>query len=212
MRDKSGNMRVLPWIPTLLGVAALVVFAVVTIVRLLPGHSTPRALPPPEPPFSLPGTTSGPQLPVSLIPSSSPASASPSSARPTEAGSLSPSRTVPAVIRPPRATTAAPAAVVGKFRVIESYGDSFIGEVLVTNRTSVPQDWVVRLTYPGNLRTSWLESLPQPTLVQRGNTYTWTSSVPLAAGASGQLRFHFDRPAGASDTPDSCSANGSSCA
>ena len=207
MREKSGSMRVLPWIPTILGVVALVVFAAVTIVRLLPGNATPRTLPPPEPPFTLPGTTSGTQAPISLPPSAGP---SPASVRPTEAGVLSPSRTAPAVIRPPRATTAAPANVVGKYRVIESYGDSFIGEVLVTNRASVPQDWVVKLTYPGSLRTSWLESLPQPTRVQRGNTFTWTSSVPLAAGSSGQLRFHFDR-AGGSDTPDSCVVNGSPC-
>ncbi|MFI5894711.1 cellulose binding domain-containing protein [Actinoplanes sp. NPDC051513] len=183
-----------------MGVVALVAFTVVTIVRLLPGHATPRTLPPPEPPFTLPGTTSGVQAPISLVPSSP---ASPS-------GALTPSRTAPAVIRPPRETTAAPANVVGKYRVVESYGDSFIGEVLVTNRTSVPQNWVVKITYPGSLRTSWLESLPQPTLVQRANTFTWTSSVPLAAGSSGQLRFHFDR-AGGSDTPDSCTVNGSPC-
>jgi hypothetical protein len=201
MQEKSGNMRVLPWIPTMLGVAALVVFTAVTIVRLLPGHSTPRTLPPPEPPFTLPATTAGPQVPVSLIPSSAP----PRSATPT------PTR---AVIRPPRKTTTAPAAppkVVGKYRVVESYGDGFIGEVLLTNRTNVPQDWVVSLTYPGSLRTSWLESLPQPTLARREDTLTWTSSVSLAAKSSAQLRFHFNRPDGAADTPDSCEVNAAPC-
>jgi hypothetical protein len=220
MREKSGKLRVIPWVPALLGVVALIGFAGITIFRLTPGHSTLRTLPPPPPAFSLPGTTSGPQAPVSLIPST------PSL---TEAGapnagrsSSSPARTVPAVIKPPpgsrtsppaEATAAPPAAVTvaGRFSVLNSYDDSFIGQVLLTNRTNAPQDWVVTLTYPGNLRTSWLESLPQPTEVQRGHTFTWTSSVPLAAGSTGQLRFHFDR-AGGSDNLDSCAVNGAPCA
>ncbi|WP_433378117.1 cellulose binding domain-containing protein [Actinoplanes sp. CA-142083] len=198
-------MRVLPWIPTIVGVLALIGFTAVTIIRLTPGHSQPQTLPPPEPPFTLPGTTSGPQAPVSLVPTPpSPASTKPSTQT---------SRTIPAVIRPTPEQTEKPEqpAVTGEYSVLNSYDDSFIGQVLVINRTSEPQDWVVTLTYPGNLRTSWLESLPQPTLSRRGHTFTWTSSVPLAAGASGRLRFHFDRADG-SDTPDSCSVNGSPCA
>ena len=207
MQERSGIERVLPWLPTILGVAALVAFTIVTIVRLMPEDS--QTLPPPEPAFTLPGTTSGPQAPISLVP----ATATSPATDPTSADPRPTSRAVPAVVTPPRTTTTKPARpilVSGHYHVLSSYDDSFTGEVLLTNRTSVEQNWTVTLTYPGNLRTSWLESLPQPTLVQRGHTFTWTSSVPLAAGSSGQLRFQFDKING-SETPDSCTVNGSPC-
>jgi hypothetical protein len=210
VQEKSGIVRALPWIPTILGVAALVVFTIVTIVRLTPDHS--ETLPPPEPAFTLPGTTSGPPAPISLIPTTAPATAATAATDPAGPGPKPTSRAIPAVITPPRTTTkpARPILVSGHYHVLNSFADSFIGEVLLTNRTGAGQNWVVTLTYPGNLRTSWLESLPQPTLVQRGHTFTWTSSVPLAAGSSGQLRFQFDKVNG-SETPDDCTVNGSPC-
>ena len=184
-------------------------FAIVTIVRLMPEHS--QTLPPPEPAFTLPGTTSGPQAPVSLIPAT-PATPTGPATDPASPGPRPTSRAIPAVITPPRTTTkpARPILVSGHYHVLNSFTDNFIGEVLLTNRTSAEQNWTVTLTYPGTLRTSWLESLPQPTLVQRGHTFTWTSSVPLAAGSSGQLRFQFDKVDG-SETPDDCTVNGSAC-
>jgi len=208
VQERSGIERVLPWLPTILGVAALLAFTIVTIVRLTPEHS--RTLPPPEPAFTLPGTISGPPAPVSLIPTTAPATPA---TDPTGPDPKPTSRAIPAVITPSRATTTKPARpilVSGHYHVLSSFDDSFIGEVLLTNRTGVEQNWTVTLTYPGNLRTSWLESLPQPTLVRRGNTYTWTSSVPLAAGAVGQMRFQFDKVNG-SETPDTCAVNGSPC-
>ena len=98
----------------------------------------------------------------------------------------------------------------GHFHVLNSYDDTFIGEVLLTNRTGAGQDWVLTLSYPGKLRTSWLESLPQPTLVQRGHTFTWRSSVPLAAGSSGRMRFQFDKVNGSEAVGD-CTVNGTPC-
>ncbi|MCU7723351.1 hypothetical protein ODJ79_06480 [Actinoplanes sp. KI2] len=204
-------MRALPWLPTILGVAALAVFTIVTIVRLTPDHA--QTLPPPEPPFALPGTTSGPQAPVSLIPSTDPTMPATPTTDPTSPDPKPTSRAMPAVITPSRATTTEPARpilVSGHYHVLNSYADNFIGEVLLSNRTGAEQHWTVTLTYPGNLRTSWLESLPQPTLVQRGHTFTWTSSVPLAAGSSGRLRFQFDKVNG-SETPGDCTVNWSAC-
>ena len=217
-------VRALPWLPTILGVAALVAFTIVTMMRLLPKDS--RTLPPPEPAFTLPGKTSGPQAPVSLVPTTEPTAPAADPASPDPKPT---SRTIPAVITPPRATTtranptganptgavptttpARPILVSGHYHVLSSYSDTFIGEVLLTNRTGVEQNWTVTLTYPGNLRTSWLEGLPQPTLVRRGSTYTWTSSVPLAAGAVGQMRFQFDK-VGGSETPQGCTVNGQPC-
>ena len=200
--------RALPWIPTILAVAALVAFTIVTIVRLMPEDS--RTLPPPEPPFTLPGTTSGPQGPISLIPATAPTTPA---TDPTSPDPRPTSRAIPAVITPPRATTTKPARPVlvsGHYHVLNSYDDNFIGEVLLTNRTAAGQNWVLTFTYPGTLRTSWLESLPQPTLVQRGHTFTWTSSVPLAPGSTGQMRFQFDKVDGSEAVGD-CTVNGNPC-
>lgn len=175
-----------------LGVITLVGIAAITVVQLVPGDRTTAALPPPAPAFSFPGATTGPPPPVSLIP-------------PT---ATSRSYRMSATQAPPR-----PSGVTGSYSVLQSFGDSFIGQVELTNTTARQLDWKVVLVFPssvGNLRTSWLESLPQPTLSERGQTYTWTSSVPLAARSTAQLRFHFDRT-GSSDSPLSCGVNGSAC-
>ncbi|MEU4236386.1 hypothetical protein [Actinoplanes sp. NPDC026619] len=193
------------WLPAISGTIAVLAFTVVTVLRLAPGDDRTATLPPPEPAFTLPGVTSGPQLPISLLPSDTPGPT-----RSVEAGRAS--ETVPAgdTTRDPQpAPRPTPPGVTGAFRVIDSYPDSFIGEVLVRNDTGAGQSWHVTLVYPGDLVTSWLESLPQPTLVQRGTTYTWTSSVPLAAHSTGAMRFHF-RLSGAA-APKDCAVNGAAC-
>ncbi|GIF21411.1 hypothetical protein BJ973_005142 [Actinoplanes tereljensis] len=176
----------------------------ILILRSVPGRSEPSTLLSPEPAFTLPGVTSGPQIPVSLLPST-----------PTDSGSPTLEKTTKTV--PPRDPTSdpqpttAPAAVTvsGTYRILNSYPDAFIGEVLLRNHTGTGRSWTVTLNYPGALVTSWLESLPQPTLVQRGTSYTWTSSVPLAAGSTGSLRFHFKLSGSAG--PENCAVNGSAC-
>lgn len=202
-------------IPTAAGILALVTLGLITAVRLVPGHDDTATLPPPQPAFTLPGVTSGPQLPVSLLPTTPGSTARTvdvqEAAETSPAGRAAgtrPTRTrPPVVVTPPRPTT--PAGVVGTYRVLDSYPDSFIGEVLVRNTTGGERSWTVTLTYPGELVTSWLESLPQPRLAQRGSTYTWTSSVPLAAGSSGSLRFHFKLSGSAG--PTGCTVDGSPC-
>lgn len=220
MHQKSGNTEVQFWFLMTLGVIALVGIAAITVVRLLPGDADADALPPPPPPFTLPGGTTGPQVPVSLLPTT----VLPNSDVPTTTGPAAP-ESIPAESRgwqtvpPPAATTtaaptAAPASkVTGRYQVLQSFGDSFIGEVLLTNATGAAQDWRATLTFPanvGDLRTSWLESLPQARLSQSGRTFTWTSSVPLAARSTAQLRFNFERT-GSGDTPKSCAVNGAPC-
>jgi hypothetical protein len=119
---------------------------------------------------------------------------------------------LPTGTNPPR-TTPPPSGVTARYSVLQSFGDSFIGQVELADTTGRDLAWKVVLVFPSNvgeLRTSWLESLPQPSLSERGQTYAWTSSVPLAAGSKAQLRFHFDRT-GTGDSPSSCTVNGSPC-
>lgn len=206
MHQKSGNEPIPPWFLMTLGVIALIGLAAISIVRLIPHDDGSDALPPPAPAFTLPATTAGPQAPVSLVPSPSPSpslSLSPTETRSFESTAATPSRTT----RPPARN------VTGQYRVLESYGDSFIGEVLLTNTTGAPQSWRVTVVVPASvtgLRTSWLESLPQPRHSVSGRTHTWTSTVDLAARSTGQLRFHFERDGGAV-SPSSCTVDGASC-
>ena len=213
-QERGQHLRdLLPWAPTVLGVCALVVLLVIAATRFTADREV-RTLPP-APPF----------LPVpapSREPSPAPAPASP-------AASERPDRqvTVPASLRPSRSpsrsparpTTTAPAPapapgpVSGRYRVVDSYADAFIGEVLVANSAGRDGDWRVELRFPaavGELITSWVESAPQATLRRSGDSYVWTSGVPAPARGQVALRFHFSR-SGSGDLPASCTVNGRRC-
>jgi hypothetical protein len=199
--------ELLPWAPTVLGVCALVVLLIIAATRFTAAPEA-RAVPP-APPF----------LPVPVptpVPPSASASPSVSSARPdrqvTASGPSRPARTSE------RATTSAPAPspgpVSGRYRVIDSYGDAFIGEVLVANAAGRDSDWRVELRFPaavGDLITSWVESAPQATLRRSGDSYVWTSGVPVPARGQVALRFHFSRD-GSGNLPVTCTVNGRTCA
>lgn len=106
-----------------------------------------------------------------------------------------------------------PATVTGRYRVMSSFADSFIGEVLVANNGQSDRQWTVELRFPSNvggLRTAWVESAPQATLRRSGDRYVFTSTAPVAAGASVPLRFHFDR-SGRGETPTECVTSGNRC-
>jgi hypothetical protein len=220
MREKFGKPGVLSWLPTVLGVCALISFTIVTIMRLTPWPRQQAALPPPAPAFTLPGTTSGPQLPVSLLPQDSSAVTNPPRTDP--AASAGPSRTPvtrPVVTTtPPRTTPAAPPApttvtVSGTYGVDNSFGDSFIGRVALTNGTGSAHGWTATLVFPnnvGSLRTFWVDGQQQPTLQQSGRTFTWTSVVSLSPSQTIQLKFDFNRT-GSGDTPSTCRVNGVTC-
>ena len=103
--------------------------------------------------------------------------------------------------------------MTGRYRVVDSFPDGFIGEVLVTNASGADRDWTVRLRFgdaAGELRTSWVESAPQATPGTAGDTFTWSSGVPVAAGSSVALRFHFART-GPDEAPRTCTVNGVAC-
>lgn len=203
-------LGIVPWIPAVLGIGALVTLLVIVAIRLSPRSAESGALPPPQPPVILPEAGRIPP-PPSAVPESPPPPS-----RPVPVGRTS---TVPPPVTtrpapPPTATRAAsPPAVTGRYEVVDAYPESFIGQVAITNRPGADRAWTVTLTFPaevGDLRTSWLESLPQPTLTTAGRTFTWRSTTPLAAGTTGLLRFQFERTGDAA-TPSRCTANGRAC-
>jgi hypothetical protein len=92
--------------------------------------------------------------------------------------------------------------VTGRYRVLSSYGDSFIAEVLVTNASSGFRSWTVTLVFP--------DGVPQPTLRRSGQRYTFTSAVPIPPKSSIELKFDFSR-SGRNNNPASCRTNGVTC-
>ena len=101
----------------------------------------------------------------------------------------------------------------GTYRVLNSYGDSFIAEVLITNPTTGVRHWSLQIAFEdnvGELRTFWVESAPQATMSQDGALHTFISTVPLSAGASVSLRLHVNRT-GADAPPRLCTVNGGTC-
>lgn len=218
MRVKSTDPVFPTWFLMSLGVIALVFITLFGIIRsLMPSSADSAALPAPPPAFTLPADATGPQGPVSLVPTTAPSTEA--AARPPAAASgktlpvtAPPAAGQPAPNQPPRTTPPA-ALVTGRYGVLATYSDSFIGEVALTNTTGRAQTWTATLTFPSNvgaLVTSWVESQPQPAVRQNGRTFTWTASQPLAAGGTGQLRFHLKRT-GSGDRASSCTVNGSSC-
>jgi cellulose binding protein with CBM2 domain len=202
----------LPWLPTLAGVAGLIALLVIAAVRFTaqpdlpitpaPQPALPDLLPPTIAPVTSPAPTSSPTSVPALSPTSAPAF-SPTS---------SPASPAPRSSPPPRRPRPSPPAVTGAYRVVQSFGDGFIGEVLIRNATDRDRDWRADLRFPdaGRLITSWVESAPQATLTASGDRFVWSSGVPVPAGGEVALRFHFSRD-GTVDRPASCQVNGTTC-
>ena len=208
------------WLPTFAGVLVLIAALIFTLMRLYdsPEEAADR-LPQPIAPFQ-------PLTPASFLPQPStselgsapafaPGGSGGSSTQPEPAGyspTARPSPTPSRTVRPTVTPTPAP-VVRGTYRVLNSYDGAFIGEVLISNSSGQDRDWTVTLRFPsyvGELVTSWVEGAPQATLTSSGETYTWRSGVPVPAGSSVPLRFHFER-SGTGNYPTTCTANGTAC-
>jgi hypothetical protein len=206
----------MPWVPVALGVCALVALLIVAAVPFV-SSPEPQLGPAPQP--FLPA-----EPPAQVDPSPSarePAPARPSSAgvpaEPTQAGSAAGEPTVttapPRRPSPSRTTPAQPSPVTGRYRVLDSFDDGFVGEVRISNTSGRDSDWVVRLRFPANvgeLITSWVESAPQATLSRAGDRYVWSSGAPVPAHGAVELRFHFAR-SGTGNLPSACTVNGEAC-
>jgi hypothetical protein len=205
--------ELLPWLPTLAGVCALIVLLIFAATRFTSPPEA-RAVPPARPFLPVP-----PVSPAAVLPSSAPAAVPVSSpAAPATSERTRPDRQVTVPASPRRTRTTPPAApapspVSGRYRVVDSYDDAFIGEVLVVNSSGRDAGWRVELRFPaavGDLITSWVESAPQATLRRSGDSYIWSSGVPAPAGGQVALRFHFSR-SGSGNRPATCTVNGSNC-
>ncbi|MEH0974742.1 cellulose binding domain-containing protein [Micromonospora sp. CPCC 205546] len=124
---------------------------------------------------------------------------SPPSPTPTGSGDA-------ALIAPP-SSSASP--VTGRYRVLESYADGFVGEVLLSNTSVTGRGWTARLTFPGaRLGSAWIEGGPQGTAQRIEDGFTYRSGGDLPPGASTALRFYVQ---GTQSRPAGCTVDGAAC-
>ncbi|MFC0529444.1 hypothetical protein [Phytohabitans kaempferiae] len=205
LRRPSTSEVLLLWAPTALGVAvALTIIAAVAVTRGSGAGPAPRAsidyawTPPVayQPPVA--ATTRAPS--PSLIPATIP----PLSPTPTVRRTTTRPRTTPPPPPPP---------LTGRYGVVDTYRDGFIGEILVTNPSATARGWTVRLQFGrdvGRLHTFWVDGAPPPEVDRQGTTYVFTSRAPVAARGKVALRVQFQRW-GRDISPSACAVNGSAC-
>ena len=177
--------------------------------------------PEPRPAASPPPVSTGGQLVAAAPPPSGEAILAPAPASPTPSPTPTPTLSTPAMPPPttgPTLSTALPRPpvdphLVGRYRVLNHFGDAFIAEVLVVNTSGRDRDWTVTLRFPANvgrLYAVWVEGAPQATMTRSGRDYVFTSGVPVAGHSSVPLRFHFERRGHGSE-PELCTVNGGAC-
>lgn len=227
-----------PWLPVGIGVVIMIaLFAAASLWRPAPGVPTPPVgLPAPstgaQP--SAPGVgvsgTGGPALaggapsvgtgsgaarPVPTRPARSPSTPSrPPPDRGSDAVAPQPVRPSPRPPAPAPEPAPAPAPVTGSYRLVDSFADGFIGEVRVVNRSGRAANWEVAVVFSAavtDLRASWVDGFPAPTVRRTGQLFVFTGAGPVAAGGAAPLRFHVSR-AGRVVAPDTCAVNGTRCA
>ncbi|MEU4781415.1 cellulose binding domain-containing protein [Micromonospora sp. NPDC023633] len=209
-----------PWIVVSVGVVVMVVLLAVALgtyrgrgpaFDAQPGPPLPTVgLAEPVPSATSPTATRSPR--ATAAPSGR-ATARPTPTRSTPDRSSGPPSPTPsgsddaALVAPPPSPSASPLA--GRYRVVESYADGFVGEVLVSNTSSAGRDWTARLTFPGaRLGSAWIEGAPQGTARRIDDGFTYHSGDDLPAGASATLRFYVE---GTQSRPTSCTVDGGAC-
>ncbi|MEU8256404.1 cellulose binding domain-containing protein [Micromonospora inaquosa] len=99
--------------------------------------------------------------------------------------------------------------MTGRYRVVQSFDGGFIGEVSMLNRSAQSRGWTVRLEFSGGrLVTAWVEGVPQGTIRQSDDGFTYVSGVEVSPGGSVSLRFHMERTF---STPRECTVDGVRC-
>ncbi|MFU8853819.1 cellulose binding domain-containing protein [Micromonospora sp. SL1-18] len=214
-----------PWIVVSIGVIVMVVLLVVALGSVRARRTYADGAPP-DPVMSLPGlpavTTSPPPssaaAPVS--PRLSPRATVPSATVPPSGSTPSPSTSAAGGSQPsdlpsspppePLLASSSPPPVTGRYGVVDSFDDGFIGEVLLVNPSDKPSGWTVTLSFGrGRLVSSWVAGAEQGEASFAHGVFTYRSGVDLAAGASVRLRFHFEKTR--STRPTSCTVDGTDC-
>ncbi|MET8359488.1 cellulose binding domain-containing protein [Micromonospora sp. NPDC005171] len=207
-----------PWIVVGAGVVVMVVLLFVALGAYRGRSPAPDGARPPALP--LPSAVVSPSVPTS-VPSPVPAlpgisgraSGLPPSAA-ARSGSPSADPTVgssgrPTATRSPSRASAGQPAMTGRYRVVQSFDGGFIGEVAMVNASDRSRGWTVRLEFSGGrLVTAWVEGVPQGTIRQSDDGFTYVSGVDVSPGGSVSLRFHMER---ASSTPRECTVDGVRC-
>ncbi|MDR7278635.1 cellulose binding domain-containing protein [Catenuloplanes atrovinosus] len=189
----------MPWVPVL-GVVVVVTGLLVAALTLVPFDAAQQA--------ATPSGADEPVTPSDPGPGSPELSRVPGLGVPTPSG-VGETSLIAGTEAPGRQLTDAS----GTYRVLNSYGDSFIAEVLITNPTTGVRHWSLQIEFEdnvGELHTFWVESAPQATMSRDGALYTFISTVPLSAGASVSLRLQFNRT-GEDAPPRLCTVNGATC-
>ncbi|RLK12525.1 cellulose binding domain-containing protein [Micromonospora sp. M71_S20] len=206
-----------PWIVVSVGVAVMVVLLAIALgtyrgrgpaFDAQPGPPLPTVgLADPEPSATSPTATRSPRAPAT---SSGRSTVRPTPTRSTPARSSAPPSPTPsgseetALVAPPSSSP-----LTGRYRVVESYADGFVGEVLVSNASSAGRGWTARLTFPGaRLGSAWIEGAPQGTAQRIDDGFTYRSGGDLPGGASATLRFYVQ---GTQSRPASCTVEGGAC-
>ncbi|MCX5121592.1 cellulose binding domain-containing protein [Micromonospora sp. NBC_00362] len=207
-----------PWIVVGAGVVVMVVLLIVALGAYRGRSPAPDGARPPALP--VPSAVAAPSVPTS-VPSPAPvlpgisgrASGLPPS---VAAGSGSPSADPtagpigkPTATRSPSRAASGQPAMTGRYRVVQSFDGGFIGEVAMVNTSTRSRGWTVRLQFlGGRLVTAWVEGVPQGTIRQSDDGFTYVSGVDVSPGGSVSLRFHLER---ASSTPRECTVDGARC-
>ncbi|MGC4755803.1 cellulose binding domain-containing protein [Micromonospora trifolii] len=207
-----------PWIVVGAGVVVMVVLLIVALGAYrgrspAPDGAQPPALPVPSAvvapsvPTSVPSPA--PVLPgISGRASGLPPSAAAGSGSPSVDPTVGPTGKPTATRSPSRAAQGQP-AMTGRYRVVQSFDGGFIGEVAMVNTSARSRGWTVRLEFSGGrLVTAWVEGVPQGTIRQSDDGFTYVSGVEVSPGGSVSLRFHMER---ASHTPRECTVDGARC-
>ncbi|MDO3703443.1 cellulose binding domain-containing protein [Micromonospora sp. C28SCA-DRY-2] len=202
-----------PWIVVSIGVAVMVVLLVVALGAYRGRSPDFDAQPGPPPP-----TVALPELPLPPTGSASPTPSQRATRTPAERSSSPSTRPTPSrSSRAPAPTTGGddaplavpPSPMSGRYRVVNSFHDGFIGEVLIRNSSTTDRDWTARLAFPGGrVDSAWVEGAPQGTMSRTGDGFSYRSGRDLAGGASVALRFYVER---ADSRPASCTVDDVAC-
>ncbi|MEV4118358.1 cellulose binding domain-containing protein [Micromonospora sp. NPDC049645] len=207
-----------PWIVVGAGVVVMVVLLVVALGAYRGRSPAPDgALPPALPLPSAVVVTSSPAPVLSPVPvqpglsgrgSGLPPSAAAGSGSPSADPTVGPTGRPTTTRSPSRAAQGQP-AMSGRYRVVQSFDGGFIGEVSMVNASAQSRGWTVRLEFTGGrLVTAWVEGVPQGTVRQTDDGFTYVSGVDVSPGGSVSLRFHMERAPG---TPRDCTVDGVRC-